>query len=185
MGVPSTSFVDTFNPSVTDLMVKLVEYMQDIDKYLTPPLGPRDGTSTDDISLIPLIQKLITLEKSDNRFPILPDPIPSVGWKKTTWDSLFTDYLGQQYSLACGGRKRHIPYKHISVKQQDFIENKYLPHKTRFSCPRNITMPEIKSIFDYFIECQRTHGPEDTFKFKSIKFNGKTIPAKYETNNSS
>ena len=32
MGVPSSSFVDTHSEKVTDLMVKLVEYVQAMDK---------------------------------------------------------------------------------------------------------------------------------------------------------
>lgn len=192
MGVPSASFVDTYNTKVTDLMLTLVEYMHAMDNILNPPHAPGTGsgagtgtgvgagTGTGETSTTQLIQKSITLEKNDNGFPILPDPIPSVGWKKTTWDSFFTDYLGQQYILASGGIKRHIPYKRISENQQDFIENKYLPHETSFRCPRNITMAEMKTIFDHFLERQRTNGAEDTFKFKSIKIKGQTMPAKYQ-----
>jgi hypothetical protein len=184
MGVPSSSFVDTYNGKVTDLMVKLVEYVQDMDKFLNTPAtngGTGTGTGTGpDNTPINMIQQPSILEKNENGYPILPDPIPSEGWKKTTWDSLFTDYLGQQYHLACGGITKHIPYKRISEKQKDFIENKYLPPKTQFRSPRNIAIQEMKSIFNHLLQRQRTYGTEDTFKFKSIKLKGETLPAKYK-----
>ena len=65
-------------------------------------------------------------KKNENGYPILPDPISLEGWKKLTWDHLFTDYLGQQYQLAYRGitkkiQKKQIPYKIISEKQQFFI----------------------------------------------------------------
>ena len=46
----------------------------------------------------------------------------------------------------------------------------------------NILVNDMKSIFDHFLQCQATYGPEDTFKFKSIKFKGKGIPANYKIN---
>ena len=131
MGVPSTSFVDTYNQAVTDLMVKLVEYIQAMDKILNPIHGPDNSTGTghgpDGVQLKPIHLKSTTLEKNEKGYPILPDPIPSDGWKKSMWESLYSDYLGQHYHLACGGIMKHIPYKHISENQQDFIDNKYLP----------------------------------------------------------
>jgi hypothetical protein len=191
MRVPSSSFVDTYSVMVMDIMVKLVEYVQTMDKFLNPPSGPGGGTSigtaggtvdgTGELPSNMMIQKSSILEKNKNGYPVLPDPIPSEGWKKTTWDSLFTDYVGQQYHLACGGITKHIPYKRISEKQEDFIENQYLPPKTTFRPPRNINLDEMKSIFDHFLQRQRKKGPEETFKFKSIKFKGKTIPANYYT----
>src|ERR1700678_4619267 len=188
MGVPSSSFVDTHSEKVTGLMVKLVEYVQAMDKILNPPnlsvgtgTGPVADTGTDDSPRNFTVQKSTVLEKNVNGFPVLPDPIPSDGWKKTTWDSLFTDYLGQQYHLACGGINKHIPYKQISENQQDFIDKKYLPRKTMFRPPRNITLDEMKIIFDHFLQSQRSNGPENTFKFKSIKLKGNTVPANYRS----
>ena len=188
MGVPSSSFVDTHSEKVTDLMVKLVEYVQAMDKILNPPnlpvgtgTGPVADTGTDDSPRNFTVQKSTVLKKNVNGFPVLPDPIPSDGWKKTTWDSLFTDYLGQQYHLACGGIKKHIPYKQISENQQDFIDKKYLPRKTMFRPPRNITLDEMKIIFDHFLQSQRSNGPENTFKFKLIKLKGNTVPANYRS----
>ena len=93
--------------------------------------------------------KSTTLEKNEKGYPILPDPIPSDGWKKSMWGSLYSDYLSQHYHLACGGIMKHIPYKRISKNQQDFIDNKYLPQKTTFRSPRNINISEMKSIFDH------------------------------------
>jgi hypothetical protein len=182
MGVPASTFVDTYNEKVTTLMVKLVEYVQAMDNILITPGSNQSGGPDHGPNGIPvnMIQQSSILEKNENGFPILPDPIPSEGWKKTTWDSLFTDYLGQQYHLACGGIKRKVPYKRISEKQNNFIENKYLPRKTIFRSPRNITIEEMKHIFDHLLQRQRTYGPEDTFKFNSIKFKGKTVPSNYE-----
>ena len=188
MGVPSSSFIDTYNEKVTDLMVKLVEYVQAMDKTLLNTSNFSVGTGTglgadtgaDDLPRTFTVEKSIVLGKDVNGFPILPDPIPSDGWKKTNWDSLFTDYLSQQYHLACGGIKRHIPYKQISEKQQDFIDKKYLPRKTMFRPPRNITLDEMKTIFEHFLQSQRSNGPENTFKFKSIKLKGKTVSANYK-----
>ena len=196
MGVPSSSFIDIYSEKVTDLMVKLVEYVLTMDRFLNPTSGSDSGTGTgtgaaagtgtiDGTAELPsnmIIQKSCILDKNENGYPILPDPIPSEGWKKTTWDSLFTDYIGQQYHLACGGRASHIPYKHISEDQEGFIENQYLPPKTIFRSPRNITLDEMKVIFDHFLQRQRKYGHEETFKFKSIKHKGKTIPASYSIN---
>ena len=188
MGVSSSSFVNTHSEKVTDLMVKLVEYVQAMDKILNPPnfsvgtgTGPVADTGADNLPRNFIVQKSIVLEKNVNGFPVLPDPIPSDGWKKTTWDSLFTDYLGQQYHLACGGIKKHIPYKQISEKQQDFVDKKYLPRKTVFRPPRNIPLDKMKIIFDHFLQSQRSNGPENTFKFKSIKLKGNTVPANYRS----
>ena len=190
MGVPSASFIDTYNNKVIDLMVNIVQYVQAMDEILHPTRGQNDGTSTgtgtgigpDALPTNKIIQKSTPLERNVNGYPMLPDPIPSDGWLKTTWDSLFSDYIGQQYHLACGGTTKHIPYKRISENQLEFIENKYLPRKTTFRSPRNIPMQEMISIFDHLLQRQRTHGPEDTFTFKSIKFKGKTVPANYPKN---
>jgi hypothetical protein len=143
MGVPSSPFIDTYNDKINDLMVKLVEYIQVMDNFLHPPssadpvpnpggiyTGPAPGPTGIPTKMI--IQEPPILEQKENGYPILPNPIPSDGWKKTAWDSLFTDYIGKQYQLACGGKPNHIPYKCITEKQQDFIQNKYLPRKTIF-----------------------------------------------------
>jgi hypothetical protein len=182
MGVSASTFVDTYNEKVTTLMVKLVEYVQAMDNILNSPASGQSGGPDHGPDGIPLnmIQQSSILKKNKNGFPILPDPIPSNGWKKTTWDSLFTDYLGEQYHLACGGIKKKVPYKRISEKQNNFIENKYLHQKTIFRSPRNITIQEMKHIFDHLLQRQKTNGPEDTFKFKSIKLKGKTVPSNYE-----
>jgi hypothetical protein len=178
MGVPSVSFIDTYSAKVTDLMISLVEYVQAIDKIRNPPnpsqvfSGPDSGTNTNTPN---------QMEKNANGFFILPDPIPSEAWKKSDWDRLFTDYLGNFYHLACGGNEKHIPYKRISDNQKVFIEPKYLPRKTSFRPPRNIPLKEIKGIFDHFLERQRKYGPEEAFKFKSIKLKGQTVPAQYST----
>ena len=90
-----------------DLMVKLVEYIQAMDKILNPIHRPDNGTGTstghspDGVQLKPIHLKSTTLEKNEKGYPILPDPIPSDGWKKSTWESLYLDYLGQHYHLAC------------------------------------------------------------------------------------
>jgi hypothetical protein len=163
MGVPSVSFIDTYSTKVTDLMISLVEYVQAINKIQNPPnpsqvsSGPDSGTNTNTIR-IGNPSSSIQIEKNANDFFILPDPIPSEVWKKPDWDRLFTDYLGNIYHLACSGNERHIPYKHISENQKDFIEPKYLPRKTSFRAPRNIPLKEMKGIFDNFIERQRKYG---------------------------
>ena len=38
----------------------------------------------------------------------------------------------------------------------------------------------MKSIFDHLLTRQRENSPEGAFKFKSIKFKGKTVPADYD-----
>ena len=87
------------------------------------------------------------------------------------------------YHLACGGQVKHIPYKRISESQKDFIDPKYLPRKTTFRPPRNVGFEEMKLIFEHFLKRQRAHGPEDTFRFKSIKSKGDTVEAQYVSNN--
>ena len=127
MGVPSTSFIDTYSSKVTDLMISLVEYVQAMDNILNPASSNPAATTTNNNLPIANLLPHIQLEKNPNGYPILPDPIPSEGWKKGTWDQLFTDYLGQMYHLACGGQVKHIPYKRISESQKDFIDPKCLP----------------------------------------------------------
>ena len=119
MGVPSASFIDTYSVKVTDLMINLVEYIQAMDNLLTPLVqtgtalrtGTRIGLR---INSAPLLNRnsstLLHLQKNANGYPILPDPLPTEGWKKKAWDCLFTDYLGQQYHLAFAGKIKHIPY---------------------------------------------------------------------------
>jgi hypothetical protein len=186
MGIPSHLFVDTFESKVTDLMVDLVQYVQAMDAILNPPathgIGGVPGTGPGVIQNVNNINTLpnpILLEQNPNGYPILPNPIPCNGWKKTTWDNLFTTYLGEQYRLACSGKKKHIPYKRIGENQALFIEPIYLPPATIFRPPRNIALDEMKSIFDHLLQRQQTHGPENTFKFKAIKLKGDTIPARY------
>ena len=38
----------------------------------------------------------------------------------------------------------------------------------------------MKSIINHLLTHQRKNGPEGAFKFKSIKFKGKTVPADYD-----
>ena len=40
----------------------------------------------------------------------------------------------------------------------------------------------MKLIFKHLLQRQRKNGPEDTFRFKSIKYKGKTITSKYQNN---
>ena len=190
MGVPSASFFDTYSAKITELMVNLVEYVQAMDIILNPTqeenrpdITTRTGTriGAGFTEKLPT-QAPIQFENNSNDFPILPNPIPSEGWKKGTWDRFFTDYLGQIYHLACGGKRKLIPYKHISRYQTEFIDPKYLPRKTTFRCPRNIPLLEMKRIFEHLLKRQQIHGPEDTFKFRSIKFKGDIVPARYKTN---
>jgi hypothetical protein len=184
MGVPSASFVDTYSTKVTELMIHLVEYIQYLDNIKNPPIPADTGSGPIPGSIpgpIPGLTPNITpLDKNENGFPILPDPIPCDKWKKNDWDKLFTDFLGQQYRLATGGTTKHIPYKLILENQRTFIDSKYLPSKTTFRPPRNIGVDEIKSIFDYLLQRQRDHGAEETFRFKSIKWNGKPVPPLYQ-----
>jgi hypothetical protein len=181
MGVPSATFTDTYREKITDLMINLVEYVQCMDKLKNPESGPGlgagTGTGTGD-TIIPI--KKSCLEKNRNGFPILPDPLPDDQTKKTAWDALFTDYLGQQYHLATGGKIMQIPYKLISENQREFIDSKYLPRNTIFRPPRNIILQEMKSIFEHLLQRQRIHGPEETFKFKSIKSKGNMVPSQYK-----
>jgi hypothetical protein len=186
MGVSSASFTDTYREKITDLMINLVEYVQCMDNLKNPssPTGTGIGTATGPgNTLTPVINNIgptqLPLEKNRNGFPILPDPLPN-DLKKTAWEALFTEYLGQQYHLATGGKTLQIPYKRITENQKDFIDSKYLPRKTTFRPPRNITLQEMKGIFEYLLERQRIHGPEDTFKFKSIKLKGETVPSQYK-----
>ena len=194
MRVPSASFYDTHSAKITDLMINLVEYIQTLDKQLNPSTEDRDGIGPEQRCGIgtgtgtgtrtatrPMGGSSLQLEKNSSGYPILPDPLLSEGWKKPAWDALYSDYLGQQYHLALGGNIRHIPYKRISEKQNDYIDPKYLPRKTTFRPPRNIPLKEIKSIFEFLLQRQRIHGPEDTFRFKSIKWKGDTVAARYKT----
>jgi len=176
MGLRSASFIDTNSTKVRDLMVNLVEYVQALDHILNPPTPAPVGTGAG-----PDVCPLIHLEKTPNGYPILPDPIPSEGWKKETWNLLFTDYIGQIYHLACGGVKKQVPYKLISEGQKHFIDPKYLPREMTFRPPRNIAFTEMKDFFDHLLQRQRQHGPGDTFKFQMIKLKGESVPALYKS----
>ena len=69
MGVPSSSFIDTYHEKVTDIMMKLVEYVQSMDKYkntLSGPCGSTNGGTNGRNVEIPsnlIIHKSITLKK--------------------------------------------------------------------------------------------------------------------------
>jgi hypothetical protein len=184
MGVPSASFTNTYTAKVTDLMINMVEFIQAMDNLKNPisTIGPGPGPAPvpDAGNRGNHVNRIDQLEKNRNGYPILPDPLPNDSFKKTGWDTLFTNYLGQQYHLATGGKIMHIPYKRISENELDFIDSKYLPPNTIFRPPRNIPLQEIKGIFAYLLERQRLHGPEDTFRFKSIKLKGETVPSQYK-----
>ena len=94
----------------------------------------------------------LILQQSPKGYPIIPDPIPSEGWKKTHWENLFSDFIRQQYHLALGGKNHRVPYKRIAEKQIDFIEPKYLPQKTILKSPRNTTIDKIKLILEFFLK---------------------------------
>jgi hypothetical protein len=181
MEASTRSFIDTFESKVRQLMIDLVEYVRGIDTLRSPNPAVRTGGAIPlgNAGLHTSNSSTVYLEKNVNGYPILPIPIPSSSWKKPAWDKLFTDYLGQQYHLACGGKTKHIPYKSISAKQQDFIAPRYLPPKTTFRPPRNIVIEEMKSIFEHLVQRQQKYGPEDTFRFKSIQHNRNTVPARY------
>ena len=165
MSISTTALADTLPSSIP----KLDPAGTNLRPAFGPGISPRNALS----------QRNIELEKNEDGYPILPDPIPSDGWTKGNWDNLFTEYLGQHYHLACGGIMKHIPYKRISEEQDAFIDKKYLPKNTKFRSPRNITIKEMKSIFDFFLQRQRTKGPQESFRFKSIKFKGKTVSPNY------
>lgn len=176
MGVPSMSFLDTHPTKVNDILISLFDYVQAIDKIKNPQNSPQAAADTINRP-IPHMSLPIQLEISVGGHMILPDPIPSDGWKKVDWDRLFTQYVSQRYHLACGGIEKHIPYKIITTNQKDFIEPKYLPRRTLFRPPRNIVINDMKSIFDHFLKRQRKYGPEETFNFKSIQLKKEIVPA--------
>lgn len=140
MGVPSALFVDTYSEKVTTLMIKLVEYMQAMDKIINPSAGPTVSTSLDtgpinvgpiDILTTIVILKPTALERNKMDIPLYLILFPHKDGKKTTWDKLFTDYLGQQYCLACGEKKiifhtnLSLKSNKTSLKTSTFLEKQY------------------------------------------------------------
>ena len=103
MGVPSASFIDTYYAKVTDLMINLVEYIQSLENRLSPPEQNGTGTASNigngtGNNISPMSSPLtLILQQSLKGYPIIPDPIPSEGWKKTHWENLFSDFIHQQY----------------------------------------------------------------------------------------
>jgi hypothetical protein len=81
--------------------------------------------------------------------------------------------------LATGGKTTHPPYKEISTKQTLFIDNKYLPKKTKIKQPRNLSKLEIHHIFKHISQRQEQYGAEDAFKFKHIKRNKNILISQY------
>ena len=76
MGVPSSSFIDTYHEKVTDIMMKLVEYGQSMDKYKNTLSGLCGSTDCGNVEIPSnlIIHKSITLKKK----------------KKQKWVSNFT-----------------------------------------------------------------------------------------------
>ncbi|KDR67376.1 hypothetical protein GALMADRAFT_216469 [Galerina marginata CBS 339.88] len=102
-------------------------------------------------------------------YPILPNPIPCLGWGKTDWEIFLKSYLSAHYYLATAKKTEHVPYKQINLDQSAYIDPKYLPDDMALRDPRNLIKEKTVSFFNHLIERQKSHGPEETFRFKGIK----------------
>lgn len=188
MGIPSASFLDTYPDEVKSMKLSMMNYIKALRTRQTHPdlpfgLGKGTGHPKIDLQITP------------GGYPILPVPLPSENWGKKEWENLFTMYIGKHYGkfhscgrgrefigfveLATGGKTTHPPYKDISTRQTLFIENKYLPKKTKIKQPRNLSKLQIQQIFSHISQRQEQYGPEDAFKFKSIKRNKKISVSQY------
>lgn len=81
--------------------------------------------------------------------------------------------------LATGGKSSHLPYADIERRQSVFIAAKYLPKKAKIRQPRNMPKQVIQEIFEHLLERQGMDGPEQAFRFASIKSGKKIVNACY------
>jgi hypothetical protein len=88
-------------------------------------------------------------------------------------------WLTRGIEWATAGKSSHVPYAEIEKRQTRFIESKYLPRNTKIRQPRNLTKAVIMEIFEHLLERQKMHGPDETFRFKSVKSGDNIIPAQY------
>ena len=81
--------------------------------------------------------------------------------------------------MATGGKSSHLLYTKIEQQQKSFIESKYLPSNTMIKQPRNLPKAVIKEIFEHISKRQEFNGPEESFRFKSVKMGNNIVPACY------
>ena len=84
------------------------------------------------------------------------------------------DLLIISSELATGGKSSSPPYAEIEKHQATFIMPKYLPRGFKIKQPRNLTKPLIQEMFKHLSTRQEMEGPQNAFRFKSVKV-GRTI----------
>jgi hypothetical protein len=90
MGVPSTTFLDTYQDNVQHMKLSFLKYVKALQsKQRHPALPFGIGNDPDEPKVV--------LESTGGGYPILPIPLPSQNWKKKDWEDLFTMYMGRHY----------------------------------------------------------------------------------------
>ena len=135
LGVPSKSFEETYHEKCVDMKRTVLEYVKTLHAVKLTGAGAGIG--------VQFGQGSIRIEQDSDGFPIAPSP---ASWEKITKDDLerlYRLYITQHYcmskyrmrshisssflGLASKDSERQAPFTHISTKQSDFIQAKYLP----------------------------------------------------------
>lgn len=95
MGVPASTFLDTYTDDVKKMKLMLLNYMKALRTNRSQPDVPiGTGIGIGEAQHKP---KLV-LETTTEGYPILPIPLRSQNWNKHDWEDLFMMYIGQHYS---------------------------------------------------------------------------------------
>ena len=93
MGVPASTFLDTYTDNVKKMRLILLNYMKALrTNHSQPgvPIGIGIGKAQHKLKLV--------LETTTEGYLILPIPLQSQNWNKHDWEDLFMMYIGQHYS---------------------------------------------------------------------------------------
>ncbi|KAM6491584.1 hypothetical protein JOM56_012976 [Amanita muscaria] len=121
-GITTSPFVDSYRNEVSHMKRLLMQYVKKVQSTANPlvPIAPTPCRNEDD-------SKIISLNRTADGFPILPNPWKTGNYTKKQLDQLWSLYVNQHYKLANGGRSRKVPYKAISADTSHFIMPECLP----------------------------------------------------------
>lgn len=84
--------------------------------------------------------------------------------------------------LATAHKKTAVPYAHLHLNQEQYIDPKYIPNGVVFEDPRNMKQSHITAFFHRIAERQLTHPLAQVFRFKGAS-TGRRVqdiqPARY------
>ena len=97
MGIESIPFVDTYPDEVNCMKVSILNYvkgLRNIESFgnMQSGIGVHSGIGKKKTNIV--------LTKTSDGYPIIP-PLETEKWSKREWESLFTTYMGDHYSMSC------------------------------------------------------------------------------------